>query len=91
MKMSNISPCCDACFDLIARKSPSAAKLWLNLCDIQVLIGMFGYTGEDFHTLRILEKYGFVLTTDTPDFIYIKVLGERADPMGVYFCGGKCG
>lgn len=92
MKMSKPGLCCDSCFGMIARRSTSAAKLWLDLCDIEIASGeLFGLRSSDFPTLRLLEILGFVLTTDTPQIIMVRVKGKKQDSMGTYFCGGKCG
>lgn len=92
MKMSKPGLCCDSCFGLIAKRSTSAAKLWLDLCDLEITCGsLFGLKSSDFPTLRLLEILGFVLTTDTPQIIIVRVKGKRHDAMGTYFCGGTCG
>lgn len=88
--MSKPGLCCDSCFDLIARRSTNAAKLWLDLCDIQVHSQTFGLRTRDFPTLRLLENFGFILTMEKPGMILIKVQGQKYDALGTYFCGGKC-
>lgn len=89
--MSKPGICCDNCFGLIARRSTSAARLWLDLCDLQMNSQMFGLRTQDFPTLRLLETLGFILTTEIPGIIMVKVQGRHDDPLGTYFCGGKCG
>ncbi len=91
MLMSEPGLCCDSCFESIASRSTVCARLWLNLCDIQITsLKPFGLILEDFPTLRLLEILGFIVTTDTPQVILIKVLGRKDDAYGTYFCGGKC-
>jgi len=91
MKMSKPGLCCDNCFGLIARRSTSAARLWLDLCDLQMQSQQFGLRTLDFPTLRLLEILGFILTTDIQGVIIVKVKGRVDDTLGTYFCGGKCG
>ena len=88
--MSETGICCNECFDLIARKSTISAKLWLDLCDLYIKSNIFGLRSEDFRELRILELLGFIITTETPDIILVKVQGQCEDYQGVYFCGGFC-
>lgn len=91
MKMSNPGICCDSCFYLIAKSSPEAAKLWLDLCDLQILSNdIFGLMNCNEEILKILEIFGFILTTETSDVILVKVFGKKEDSSGIYFCGGSC-
>jgi hypothetical protein len=90
MKISNSGICCNECFDLIARKSTLSAKLWIDLCDLYLKSNVFGLRSKDFKELRILELLEFIITTETSDFILVKVLGQCVDHQGVYFCGGYC-
>lgn len=90
MKMSNPGLCCEKCFEMIARNSTGAAKLWLDLCELQLHSEVFGIKTQDFVTLRLLEVLGFIVTTDTPEVIVIKVKGQKLDGSEPYFCGGKC-
>lgn len=79
--------CCAKCFEYIARKSTNAAKLWMDLCDIQMnSYSPFGVFIENEPTLRALENMGFVVTTDTPYITYVQVQGRGYDDEGVYFC-----
>lgn len=91
MKMSKPGLCCDNCFGSIACRSTSCARLWLDLCDIQNNTSSpFGLQLEDFPALRLLEVLGFVVTSENPHMIVVKVLGRQEDAYGAYFCGGKC-
>lgn len=88
--MSKPGLCCDSCFELIARRSTNAAKLWLDLCELEMKLERFGLRTPDFPTLSLLESMGFIVTTDIPGIIIVKVHGRRKDSLGTYFCGGKC-
>lgn len=91
MKMSKPGLCCDSCFGLIARRSTNAARLWLDLCELQIKSPLFGLRTPDFPNLNLLERLGFIITTDIPGIIMVKVRGFHKDSLGTYFCGGKCG
>lgn len=82
--------CCDDCFALLARRNTSAAKLWMELCEVQVKSEVFGLIMEDNAYLALLESLGFIVTTDMPDVIVVKVQGHHKDNMGSFFCGGNC-
>lgn len=84
---TNPSSCCAECFDTIARKSTTAARLWMDLCEIQVETpSPFWLIMETERHLRMLEIMGYVVTTDTPLVTYIKVNGRVYDEDGVCFC-----
>jgi hypothetical protein len=89
MQMSKPGICCAKCFRLIASKSTNAARLWLDICDLQIKAELLS-TDVENTPLRILETFGFITTTDTIDKVLIKVHGKQYDDLGVYFCGGKC-
>lgn len=92
--MSKEAVCCEKCFGLIARKSTTAARLWITLCDVELLYGNhFGVDACDWASLRQLELLGFVLTTEaasTEHAVLVRVDGKQSDEEGVYFCGGRC-
>lgn len=91
MKMSKPGVCCDNCFGKIASRSTGAARLWMDLCEIDLKNPKgFGIRLEDFPTLRLLEVLGFVVTTETDSMIIVHVQGKTSDSYGTYFCGGKC-
>jgi hypothetical protein len=84
--------CCDECVFWIARKDPSLAKFWMDICDIASKFGaLFGLPYIHQEELRDLELLGFIETTDTKICILVKVKGKKEDTIGTYFCGGKCG
>jgi hypothetical protein len=91
MKMSKPGLCCDECFDLLAKRSPRAARLWLDLCEIQNTCALFGLKIHDNELLQLLEILSFITTTDTKEVIVVKVHGKVEDTLGSFFCGGNCG
>lgn len=90
MKMSSRGLCCDRCFTMIAQESTTAARLWLDLCDIHRESNMFGLRTPDTAALRTLELMRFITTTETPNMIMVKVHGHRWESTGSLYCGGKC-
>lgn len=90
MKMTDQSLCCDRCFHILAQKSPSAAKMWLDLCDIQFhtkrLVGLINF---DLTSLRLLEILGFIITSETHELVIVNVKTNISED-NQYFCGGKC-
>lgn len=91
MLMSKPGLCCDECFDLLAKRSTVAARLWLDLCAIQSSCSIFGLKIDDNPPMQLLEYLGFITTTDMPNLIVVKVRGKEEDGLGSFFCGGKCG
>lgn len=90
MRMDKPGVCCGQCFELIARIDTSAAKLWLDLCELRMHSTIFGIITDDTPDLRLLESLGFILTTETSTIIFIKVLGHQKDALESFFCGGRC-
>lgn len=88
MKMSNHFVCCERCFETIAKKSTTAAKLWLDLCAIKLAIGeIVSFRGQDFAALRSLEIMGYICSTERLDHILIKIHGHRTTENGQdFFC-----
>lgn len=93
MKMSKPGLCCDQCFQMIAQKSTSSARLWLDLCSIQETCSIFGVRilDQNSASLDALEHMRFITTTDIDELIVVKVHGKREDEQGSFFCGGFCG
>ncbi len=90
MKMSKPGLCCEKCFAKIAKRNTKAARIWLNLCEIQKTSSVFGIYMPDIPEFRVLEKLGFITSTETNEMILIKVHGKKVDSLGLFFCGGNC-
>jgi len=72
--------CCSQCFDFIARKDTTAAKLWLDACAFCVKFeGIFKLKENRVpHTIkhfRCLEELGFITTADGDDAVKVRVNG----------------
>ena len=91
MTMSKQGECCDDCFEKIARENTTAARMWLELCNIYMNTPMFGLTlNHDNDKTRLLEHLGYITTTETPEMMLVKVHGCREMGDEVFFCIGAC-
>ena len=75
---------------MIAQKSPRAARLWLDLCEVHMNSGFFGFKMPDNPSLQTLETMRFITTTETSNMILVKVHGHYFDDGDTLFCGDKC-
>lgn len=74
--MTNYYSCCEDCFDTIAQRNTTAAKLWMDLCAMRLCTSeVFALKTEDFPELRILEVLGYVVSSETDQYIKIKMQG----------------
>ena len=65
MMSSNNLFCCGKCFHTIASQSTKAAKMWLDLCKAFTLQrGVFSVSDYNSEVLAILEKEGYITTTE---------------------------
>ena len=91
MKMSKPGLCCDACFALLAKMDTKVARLWMDLCEVQLRYGIFGLVTSDTPpSLLLLEQMGFIVTTEKRDLIVVKFRGEQDNQDGFFFCVGHC-
>ncbi len=90
MMMSKADLCCGLCFELIARQSLKAAKLWVELCNIRRRSYLFGLMIQDTENLQLLEQMRFITTTETDEMIIVKMPPALEDEAGAYFCRGDC-
>lgn len=72
--------CCSQCFDFIARKNTTAAKLWLDACTFCVKFeGIFKLKETRIPNaikhFRCLEELGFISTADGDDAVKVRVNG----------------
>lgn len=88
MQMSKYFACCERCFETIGKRSTNAAKLWLDLCALRLIRGdIMSIDLPDFPELRALETLGFVVSTDQPQKIIVKVKGHCLTEDGQdFFC-----
>ena len=80
--------CCEKCFQILGRKSTDAAKIWMDICAVSLnvqrdVVSIEGYDKE----VRVLEKNGFVISTELDYGMYVKVKGHYETTTGEhYFC-----
>ncbi len=89
--------CCNLCFREIAKKNTSAAKLWIDLCAHATNIGgLMAYDESKLSAASVslvsgLEKWGYLLSTDRPKDLVIKMLGWEFDVGTDTFCINRFG
>lgn len=88
MKMSEkYFICCEECFEKIGKKSTSAARLWMDLCAIECQYGLINFKAFDDPALRTLETSGYIITTDKPKHINVRLIGRMETEEGQpFFC-----
>lgn len=65
--------CCEKCVEEIGKKSCNAAKLWMDLCEIEFTYGLLNFKAVEDPDLRVLESLGYILTTDIENYVVIKL------------------
>ncbi len=76
MEMSKSFVCCERCFNEIGNRSGRCVRLWMDLCAMYCARGgAFDILTPDLPYLRMLERLGFVISTENDYGLLIKVLG----------------
>ena len=70
-------------------QSTDTAKFWMELCQLQMDCDFVALKTQDFDKLKFLEQSGYILTTDTDEYILVRVF-IQTDETGPFFCTGKC-
>ncbi len=83
--------CCDECFKHIAEKSSRSAALLLDLCEIYeedevICIEECFENTTLLNCVAILEKEGYLVSTDTPESIVFKLLHVKNEKGELFFC-----
>jgi hypothetical protein len=88
MPASNYFICCEQCFEAIGRRNTNAARLWMDLCAMRLATSeVFTLKTSDFPELRILETLGFVVSTEKPQSLAIRLKGHMNTVGGEdFFC-----
>jgi hypothetical protein len=93
MQMNRYFICCEKCFETICKRNTKAAKLWMDFCAFHLQErGLVILHSSDFPELRILEKMGFLISTDQKNSLAIRVHGQMRTTEGDnFFCvkGGR--
>lgn len=83
--MKSKARCCNQCVEMIARRSTSAARMWMDLCSYSMEFARLHFKQEeDGYELRLLEQLGMVTSTDVDDRIVLKVNG--LNPGNIFCC-----
>ncbi len=86
MPMTNYFVCCEECFGTIGRRSTKAARLWMDLCAMRLATSeIFTIKTRDFPELRTLELLGYVVSTEKPQSITMRVNGHGQTEDGEHF------
>jgi hypothetical protein len=81
--------CCEKCFDELCQISTSAARIWMDLCIVKIQTGDIPFIlhALDFPELQCLEQLGYVVTTDFPNKLRVRVNGHHlTDDDEDFFC-----
>lgn len=80
----NRGTCCPKCFENIAHVSPSAAKLWIDMCEFKSFSGRDPVIKDKYHgnALIWLENYRYIISTDNDKRIIVKLNGLNKDESG---------
>ena len=88
--MTRLSFCCEHCLESIARESTIAARMWAVLCEMQVNGYVLHIPNYNYISLALLERLGFITTTDHEKTLSVRVHGQKSDGECDFFCTGKC-
>jgi len=73
--------CCNQCFENLAKKDTTAAKLWIDLCAYACKLGVFGFvearTHHSINPLRTLESMGYLKSADGLDMVKMRMMGHQ--------------
>lgn len=84
--------CCDKCFERVAKKNVSSARMWLDLCRVSEEEGDYfalmdtQYFDIGCLELRVLENLGYITTTESSNMLRLRMNGRRQDDAATYFC-----
>lgn len=78
--------CCQKCFETIGKKNTRAAKLWMDFCAYGMRIGeTFEIGNANSKEIGILENLGFIITTERPISLMVKIKGHLMSEDGEHF------
>ena len=71
----------------MCKRSTTAARLWMDLCALDCEYGLINLKCNDNPALRMLETSGFLITTDKPSHVAIRLKGRMETQEGEpFFC-----
>lgn len=71
--------CCEKCFEVVAKQSTGAAKLWLDLCEYAITFKINVVKIEEPNNvhlefyLKLIEREGLIVSIDTDEALIIKL------------------
>lgn len=81
---------CEKCFKQISATTPRLISQWLNYCDRHYFTGNFPVHFLDENMLQLLEAAGLIVSTENDLCFMVKVLGQKLDENGIYYCPRGC-
>ena len=92
MIMSKFYTCCEKCLQTIGTINTPAAKTWMDLCQIGNIKGFTEVKFYDCHQFQILERHGFLVSTEKEDGIAIRLNGKchTNDGLDLFCIKGGC-
>ncbi len=85
---------CSRCLNKIEKVSYESAQVWLKIIEKADVAPIFCYTENALYDnqFRLLERMGFLVSTDVSEHIEFKLMGKVRNLNGdVYMvCTGKC-
>ena len=86
MSMTRYAICCEECYDKICETNKRAARLWLDLCIVQMK-NAGPVNCLDAVELKTLERLGYIKTTEDLEAVKVVVNGHYGARDGNdYFC-----
>jgi len=86
MLMTRYFVCCEECFERIGKRNTRAARLWMDLCAMRLATNeVFTIKTLDFPELRTLELLGYIVSTEKPKSIALRVKGLGQTTEGEHF------
>ena len=69
--------CCELCLAELCKTHTNSARMWMDLCAYSVHKGqIMTFKSEDMTELNILENKGYLVTTESPGRVIIKMNGH---------------
>lgn len=79
--------CCDQCFDVLARRSPNLAMIWLELCaEYHREKRGLQFTKGESDVLYVLETNGYIVSTEDNKYLWVIPQGYHCEDDEEFFC-----
>lgn len=78
--------CCEKCFEEIGKIDTRAARFWMDLCAMRLEYGEIVHVkSPDLPELRKLELMGFIVSTEKPNNLSLRIKGHCHNEDGEHF------